>query len=351
MPGGGGASPAPPRLIAGDRPTARPVAQGLVAKYADHGPPYRRCPILARWGIAIDRSVLACRVGYTAAEIKPVWRLLRSTKLFVDETTAPVLDPGRGRTGKGYFRALARDDRPWQGEAPPAVVYGYAPGGATAENQAAGCGAEELEREHSGPAPWRIDDRPGPALWPRSPGGWHAFSMTAASRSAPTRSSAACARLLRAEKCVVRRQRQRRRKPGDAGFPDCDLQAPRHQSGSLSDRRADPARQRLAQPPTGRSPAPGPGRRTPDRRWPRTTPARQAALITAPMPRLPLYSNRLQPHSTSILRRLLPLLCQPAYAGGQARWRQRLEPREKAKALAILERHLTMIHRDQVFRF
>jgi hypothetical protein len=36
--------------------------------------------------------------------------LLRSTKLFVDETTAPVLDPGRGRTKKGYFWALARDE-------------------------------------------------------------------------------------------------------------------------------------------------------------------------------------------------------------------------------------------------
>jgi transposase len=54
--------------------------------------------------------------------------LLGSTKLFVDETTAPVLDPGRGRTKKGYFWALARDDRPWQGGAPPAVVYSYAPG-------------------------------------------------------------------------------------------------------------------------------------------------------------------------------------------------------------------------------
>jgi len=38
--------------------------------------------------------------------------LLRSTKLFVDEMTAPVLDPGRGRTKKGYFWVLARDDRP-----------------------------------------------------------------------------------------------------------------------------------------------------------------------------------------------------------------------------------------------
>jgi transposase len=39
-----------------------------------------------------------------------------------------VLDPGRGRTKKGYFWVLARDDRPWRGGAPPAVIYNYAPG-------------------------------------------------------------------------------------------------------------------------------------------------------------------------------------------------------------------------------
>ncbi len=41
---------------------------------------------------------------------------------------APVLDPGRGRTKKGYFWAIARDDRPWGGTDPPAVAYTYAPG-------------------------------------------------------------------------------------------------------------------------------------------------------------------------------------------------------------------------------
>jgi transposase len=41
---------------------------------------------------------------------------------------APVLDPGRGRTKKGYFWAIARDDRPWCGIAPPAVAYTYVPG-------------------------------------------------------------------------------------------------------------------------------------------------------------------------------------------------------------------------------
>jgi transposase len=126
-------APAPARLIEGGLPTERLVAHVLVTKYADHTPLYRQCQIMGRQGIAVDRSVLAFWVGYAAAEAKPLWRLLRdellrSTKLFADETTAPVLDPGRGRTKKGYFWALARDDRPWRGGAPPAVVYSYAPG-------------------------------------------------------------------------------------------------------------------------------------------------------------------------------------------------------------------------------
>jgi len=127
---------APARLIEGGLPTERMVAHVLVAKYADHSPLYRQCQILARQGIEIDRSVLAFWVGYAAAEVKPLWHLmreelLRSTKLFADETTAPVLDPGRGRTKTGYFWVIARDDRPWRGGAPPGVVYSYAPGRGT----------------------------------------------------------------------------------------------------------------------------------------------------------------------------------------------------------------------------
>jgi transposase len=124
---------APARLIEGGLPTEQLVAQVVVAKYADHCPLYRQAQILARQGIEIDRATLAFWVGYAATELKPLWRLLReellrSAKLFVDETTAPVLDPGRGRTKKGYFWVIARDDRPWRGGAPPAVVYSYAPG-------------------------------------------------------------------------------------------------------------------------------------------------------------------------------------------------------------------------------
>ncbi len=54
--------------------------------------------------------------------------LKRSTKLFMDETRAPVLDPHKRKTKTGYFWTLARDDRPLCGAAPPGVAFAYAPG-------------------------------------------------------------------------------------------------------------------------------------------------------------------------------------------------------------------------------
>jgi transposase len=126
-------APAPARLIEGGMPTEATVAHVLVSRYADHLPLYRQAQILARQGIGIGREVLASWVGTAATEIAPVVRrmheiLLASPRLFADETTMPVLDPGRGRTKKGFAWAIARDDRPWGGTDPPAVVFHYAPG-------------------------------------------------------------------------------------------------------------------------------------------------------------------------------------------------------------------------------
>jgi transposase len=126
-------APAPERLIKGGLPTEAMVAYVLVAKYAWHLPLYRQAQMLLAQGIDIKRSVLAFWVGYAAAELNPLWLRLREIilttgKIAVDETTAPVLDPGRGRTKKGFFWAIARDDRPWGGTDPPAVAYTYAPG-------------------------------------------------------------------------------------------------------------------------------------------------------------------------------------------------------------------------------
>ena len=125
-------APAPARLIEGGIPTEAMVAQVLIAKYADHLPLYRQAQIYARQGVELDRSTLADWVGRAAFVLRPVHeRLLDdsegSAKLFADETTAPVLDPGRGRTKTGQLWAYARDDRPWGGAEPPGVAYVYEP--------------------------------------------------------------------------------------------------------------------------------------------------------------------------------------------------------------------------------
>jgi transposase len=126
-------APAKPRLIEGGMPTEATIASVIVSKYADHLPLYRQSQIYARQGVVIDRSTLAFWVGKAAHELRPVHdalltHLKTSSKLFMDETPAPVLDPGRGKVKKGYFWALARDDRAWNGPEPPGVAFTYAPG-------------------------------------------------------------------------------------------------------------------------------------------------------------------------------------------------------------------------------
>ena len=101
-------APAPARLIEGGLPTDANVAQVLVSKFADHLPLYRQAQIFARQGVVLDRPTLADWVGRAAALLEPVHgRLLdhlkSSAQLFADETTAPVLDPGRGRTKTGQL--------------------------------------------------------------------------------------------------------------------------------------------------------------------------------------------------------------------------------------------------------
>jgi transposase len=124
-------APAPARIVEGGIPTEALIAQVLVSKYADHLPLYRQAQIYARQGIQLDRSTLADWVGRAAWYLRPLRdhileRLRRSERLFADETTAPVLEPGRKKTKTGQIWAYACDDRPWGGSDPPMVAYVYA---------------------------------------------------------------------------------------------------------------------------------------------------------------------------------------------------------------------------------
>jgi transposase len=125
---------APAHLLEGSWPTEALLAQVAVSKHSEYMPLNRQSVVMARHGVPIDRSVLADWMGRTGAAIAPVvdhmaeQLLSDSTRLYVDETTAPVLDPGRGKTKTGYLWAVLRDDQGWNGPAPPGVVFHYRPG-------------------------------------------------------------------------------------------------------------------------------------------------------------------------------------------------------------------------------
>jgi hypothetical protein len=51
--------------------------------------------------------------------------VLSSPKVFADDTTLPVLDPGNGRTKTGRLWCYAIDNRPWQGPGHPVAAYVY----------------------------------------------------------------------------------------------------------------------------------------------------------------------------------------------------------------------------------
>jgi len=52
---------------------------------------------------------------------------MTAERVHADDTTVPVLDPGRGRTNTGRLWCYVRDDRPFARKANPAVLYCYSP--------------------------------------------------------------------------------------------------------------------------------------------------------------------------------------------------------------------------------
>jgi transposase len=123
-------APAPERPIDGGMATEALLADVLVNKYSDHLPLYRQAQIFARQGVTLDRSTLCNWVGRACWWLAPLHELVLSTvltspKVFADDTTLPVLDPGRGRTKTGRLWCYAVDNRPWCGPGHPAAAYVY----------------------------------------------------------------------------------------------------------------------------------------------------------------------------------------------------------------------------------
>ncbi len=125
-------APAPSLPIYRGLATPALLAHVLVAKYADHCPLYRQAEIYARAGVELDRSTLADWVGQTARLMRPLvdaigTHVMAADRVHADDTTVPVLEPGLGKTSTGRLWCYVRDDRPFAGQAPPAVLYRYSP--------------------------------------------------------------------------------------------------------------------------------------------------------------------------------------------------------------------------------
>ena len=98
---------APEHVVPGGLPTEALSARVIVAKFGDHLPFYRQADIYARQGIRLDRASLGNWAGRACFHLQPIAAQMRqhlaaADRLFTDETTSPVLDPGRLRTKKGF---------------------------------------------------------------------------------------------------------------------------------------------------------------------------------------------------------------------------------------------------------
>ena len=123
-------APMPSRPIERGRPGPGLLAHVLVSKYADHLPLYRQSQIYKREGIDLDRSTMADWVGKSTALLEPLADAIgkhvrQGQALFADDTPVKLLAPGNKRTKTARVWAYVRDERPWNGQAPPGAWYQF----------------------------------------------------------------------------------------------------------------------------------------------------------------------------------------------------------------------------------
>jgi len=121
---------APQRVINKGLASAALLTQVMVDKYLDHQPLYRQSERMAREGVDLERSTLADWVGQVSTLISPLVEAIgrhvkQADHIYADDTTAPTLKPGKGRTQTGRYWTYVRDERDWNEQTPPAVWLQY----------------------------------------------------------------------------------------------------------------------------------------------------------------------------------------------------------------------------------
>lgn len=120
--------PAPFHPIARGRAGPNLLAMILEAKFGQHLPLNRQSESYGREGVELSVSTIADWIGSCTAMLAPLVTLidahvLAAERLHGDDTTVPLL--ARGKTVTARLWTYVRDDRPFTGPAPPAVMFRY----------------------------------------------------------------------------------------------------------------------------------------------------------------------------------------------------------------------------------
>lgn len=106
------------------------LANAITKRFGWQLPWYRQENIHMASGVDLKRSTLMKWSNRVATQaLLPLYELFKtelrqnSARLFMDETTVPMLTPGKGKTSTSYLFALHRDDRSFGGNLPPIVLY------------------------------------------------------------------------------------------------------------------------------------------------------------------------------------------------------------------------------------
>ena len=104
------------------------IAMLVFEKYGQHQPLNRQAERFAREGVELSLSTLADLVGHATVALQPIHALIEAHvraahRLHGDDTTVPLL--ARGGARKARLWTYVRDDRPWNGGAPPAAFFRF----------------------------------------------------------------------------------------------------------------------------------------------------------------------------------------------------------------------------------
>ena len=104
------------------------IAMVAFEKFGQHQPLNRQSERFAREGVALSLSTLADLIGHACVALAPIHALIErhvldGARVHGDDTTVPLLAHGGTKTARLW--TYVRDDRPFDGGAPPAAFFKF----------------------------------------------------------------------------------------------------------------------------------------------------------------------------------------------------------------------------------